>query len=234
MRYDNRELRERLAAEYILGTLPNRSRRRFERLIAEDPALATVVAHWADRLAPLDTAAPPEEPPARVWRAVEARTTLRAAPAAVAHRWPASLAFWRGLAVAACSAAAALIVYITVSHPLGGPPAPTVVAVLADQSGDPDWIAIAGPQHGEVSVSAVRAQAEDPRHSFELWAIAGGAPRPLGLLRPQSGSAVVISAARLPPPGEVLAVSLEPPDGSPTGLPTGPVLSQGKVLLTSP
>jgi anti-sigma-K factor RskA len=40
--------------------------------------------------------------------------------------------------------------------------------------------------------------------------------------------------AQLPPPGGVLAVSLEPAGGSPTGLPTGPVLYQGKVLIRSP
>ena len=234
MRYDDPELRERLAAEYVLGTLPSRSRRRFERLIAEDPALATVVAHWADRLAPLDTATPMEPPPPRVWHAVEARTTSHPARAPLAHAWLASLAFWRGLAVAACSAAAGLIIYVTLSHGLSGPSAPTVVAVLADQSGDPSWIAIAGPQRGEVSVYAARPQAEDSRHSFELWGITAGRPHPLGLLRPQSGRAVVISAARLPPPGDLLAVSLEPPEGSPTGLPTGAVLSKGKVLPNSP
>jgi anti-sigma-K factor RskA len=32
----------------------------------------------------------------------------------------------------------------------------------------------------------------------------------------------------------VLAVSLEPPGGSPTGSPTGPVLYQGKVLTQPP
>ena len=57
MRYEDPELRERLAAEYVLGTLPSRSRRRFERLMTEDPALARVVAVWADRLAPIDAAA---------------------------------------------------------------------------------------------------------------------------------------------------------------------------------
>ena len=41
-------------------------------------------------------------------------------------------------------------------------------------------------------------------------------------------------AAQLPPPGDLLAVSLEPAGGSPTGLPTGPVLSHGKVLSRPP
>jgi anti-sigma-K factor RskA len=234
MRYDDPELREQLAAEYVLGTMPSRSRRRFERLMAGDLALARTVAAWADRLAPLDATAPAEEPPSRVWRAVEARIAAGATPRAPEHRWFASLAFWRGLSIVASTAAAALIIYIAAFPGRTGPPIPAVVAVLADQSGEPSWIAIAGPQKGEVSVSAVRPQAEDTRHSFELWSIAGGAPRPLGLLRPQSGNAAIIRAVQLPPPGDLLAVSLEPQGGSPTGLPTGPVLSRGKVLLRLP
>ena len=46
MKYDDPELRERLAAEYVLGTMPSRSRRRFERLMAGDPALARIAAAW--------------------------------------------------------------------------------------------------------------------------------------------------------------------------------------------
>ncbi len=57
MRYDSPELREQLAAQYVLGTMPVRARRRFERLITADPALARMVGDWADRLAPLDSAA---------------------------------------------------------------------------------------------------------------------------------------------------------------------------------
>ena len=234
MRYEDPGLREQLAAEYVLGTMPSRSRRRFERLMAGDPALARTVAAWADRFAPIDTTTPAEEPPARVWHAVEGWIAASAAPPAAAHGWFGSLAFWRGLSIAACAAAAVLIIYIAAFPGRPGLPIPAVVAVLADQSGDPSWIAIAGPQRGEVSISPVQSQAEDTRHSFELWGIVGGAPRPLGLLQPQSRSAAVIHAAQLPPPGDLLAVSLEPPGGSPTGLPTGPVLSRGKILLRPP
>jgi anti-sigma-K factor RskA len=234
MRYEDPELRERLAAEYVLGTLPNRARRRFERLIAEDPALARVVAAWADRLSPIDTAAPTADPPARIWHAVAARIAADLAPPIPARSRPVSFAFWRGLAVAACAAAAGLIIYIAAFPRPTGLLAPTVVAVLADQSGAPSWIAIAGPHQGEVSVSVVGSSAGDTRHSFELWGITGGTPRPLGLLRPQPGNATTIRTVQLPPPGDLLAVSLEPTGGSPTGLPTGPVLSRGKVLVRPP
>jgi anti-sigma-K factor RskA len=229
MRYDSPELRERLAAEYVLGTMPSRVRQRFERLMAGDPALARMVGDWADRLSPLDSLTPAEEPPAYVWRAVERRIAGgAAAQSAPLRRWFQSLAFWRGLALAASLATAALALYLAV---VPGPIAPTVVAVLSGHGGEPGWVAIAGPKSGEVSVSAVAPPAENKPHAFELWGIAGGQPRPLGLLPQHSGSAVTLRAAQLPPPSGVLAVSLEPPGGSPTGAPTGPVLYQGKVLV---
>jgi anti-sigma-K factor RskA len=80
----------------------------------------------------------------------------------------------------------------------------------------------------------VAPRPEPKPHAFELWDIAGGPPRPLGLLPQNLGRAVALPVTQLPPPGGVLAVSLEPPGGSPTGLPTGPVLYQGKVLIRAP
>ena len=232
MRYDDPELRERLAAEYVLGTMPSRSRRRFERLIASDPALARVVGEWADRLTPLDAPMAAEEPPARVWRAVETRITGAAVAPALHLPWYSAVAFWRGLAIAATAAAAGLVLYIALVA--GRTPAPTVVAVLAGHDQEPGWVAVTGPKPGEVSFSAVAPQAEPTPHAFELWGIAGGPPRSLGLLPQQSGNAVTLRAVQLPPPGGVLAVSLEPPGGSPTGVATGPVLYQGKVLIRAP
>jgi anti-sigma-K factor RskA len=235
MRYDSPQLREQLAAQYVLGTMPVRARRRFERLITADPALARMVGDWADRLSPLDAATAAEEPPARVWRAIERRIAgdaVEPASTPPALPWRPSLAFWRGLALAASAATVALLLYVGLFA--GGAPAPAVVAVLAGHGGEPGWVAVAGPAIGEVSVSAVAPQPEAKPHAFELWAIAGGPPRSLGLLPQRPGRASVLRVAQLPPPGGVLAVSLEPPGGSPTGSPTGPVLYQGKVLTQPP
>jgi anti-sigma-K factor RskA len=229
MRYDNPELRDRLAAEYVLGTMPLRVRRRFERLMADDPELTRSVGAWADRLLPLDEAAAEVAPPARVWRAIERRVRgpVVSPPApAVKPSWPGALALWRGAALAAGAAALALALYLVFS----AGPAPVVVAVLAGPGGEPGWVGVTGPKPGEVSFSAVAPKPESKPHAFELWGIAGAAPHPLGLLPQVSGSTLGLSATRLPPPGGVLAVSLEPPGGSATGLPTGPVLYQGKVL----
>jgi anti-sigma-K factor RskA len=230
MRYDDPELRERLAAEYVLGTMPIRARRRFERLMNGDASLAALVAHWSERLAPLDAATPEIAPPARVWRAIERRVQ---APARVPIAAPArvgALAFWRGLALAAVGACAALIFYVAISP---APAPPKVIAILADSNGATGWVALAGPLPGQVSVAAVRPSGGGDTTAFELWGIAAGAPRPLGLLQTEPDRPLLLSAALLPDEGGTLAVSREPPGGSPSGLPTGPVVYQGKVLIAA-
>jgi len=196
--------------------------------MADDPALARLVGNWADRFSPLDDATPAVEPPRYVWAAVERRIGGAPAASAAWRGWLDSLMLWRGLALAGGLAAAALALYVAV---FPRPIEPSIVAVLAGHGGEPGWVAIAGPRNGEVSFSAVAPQTETKPHDFELWGIAGGPPRPLGLLPQHLGSAVTLSLAQLPPPGGVLAVSFEPPGGSPTGSPTGPVLYQGKVLI---
>jgi anti-sigma-K factor RskA len=66
--------------------------------------------------------------------------------------------------------------------------------------------------------------------AHELWAIAGdNAPVSLGVM-PADGSGAVTLPQGLAPQGLVLAISDEPPGGSPTGQPTGAVLAVGEVV----
>ena len=71
----------------------------------------------------------------------------------------------------------------------------------------------------------------DPR-AIELWLILPDQrPRSLGLIQPGQPIRLTIPpdlAGRLTPDA-ALAVSLEPPGGSPTGQPTGPVIASGKL-----
>ena len=61
--YRNPELRDRLAAEYVLGTLRGRARARFQSLLRYDPGLRRFVAEWEARIAPLAAAAGEIPPP---------------------------------------------------------------------------------------------------------------------------------------------------------------------------
>jgi len=131
MNYARPERGDRLAADYVLGMMPPRARRRFERVMATNATLAAAVAAWSDRLAPLDTLTAEEAPPARVWRAIDQRV---AAPAPrtrqVAPRRGFGF-FWRGFGAVAVGACAAVAIYVAVD------PAPMTdrVAELTDKIG---------------------------------------------------------------------------------------------------
>jgi anti-sigma-K factor RskA len=84
MNYNRPDLLDRLAAEYVLGTLRGRARRRFEQVLRQLPAARSAVAAWEDRLAKLATSVPAQAPPKRVWEAIDARTQPRRATAATA------------------------------------------------------------------------------------------------------------------------------------------------------
>jgi anti-sigma-K factor RskA len=88
MNYDDPELLDRLAAEYVFGSLASRARRRFDRLRRQLPAAEDAVLEWEKRLMPLSGSVPTERPPARVWDAIDERTGGGARRASMgAWRW---------------------------------------------------------------------------------------------------------------------------------------------------
>ncbi len=95
MNYSRPELLDRLAGEYVLGTLRGRAKRRFEQVLAATPAARTAVRDWQDRLAPLAQSVAAVAPPARVWHAIEART---APPASAAREIGGWRSWWKPLA----------------------------------------------------------------------------------------------------------------------------------------
>ncbi|MDP3525548.1 MAG: anti-sigma factor, partial [Hoeflea sp.] len=86
------------------------------------------------------------------------------------------------------------------------------------------------PATGAFSITPAAFSPDDGK-SLELWLVPGeGAPVSLGLV-PGDGGRLVLDPGltdRLTA-GALLAVSLEPLGGSPTGGPTGPVLLSGEL-----
>jgi hypothetical protein len=162
MRYGRPELGDRLAADYVLGMMPQRARQRFERAMADDATLRAAVGAWSDRLKPLDDITVGEKPPARVWRAIEHRVQFAAPAPARGRLRPGAFTFWRGLAATAVTACAALVIYI-VLYPK---PLPQIFEALADKTGLPDWIASAKHSPSDVGLSTVNlgtSERERPR-----------------------------------------------------------------------
>jgi anti-sigma-K factor RskA len=231
-RPDRRERLERLAAEFALGTSPSRVRRRLLAIARQDRVVADALGAWERRLATLAVAVPAVTPPPRIWASIVSRLGLSAAGAKgeAPVRWWSRVAVWRALAAASVLIAVALGV-----SEVARPPAPAmapIVVVLAGSDAKPALIATASRDDRFLTVKAVASASPAPGRVFELWALPeAGTPRSLGVI-PQGG---VVHVPLRAPAGESLtnipslAVSLEPPGGSPTGQPTGPVLYSGSV-----
>jgi anti-sigma-K factor RskA len=226
MRYDEVELLDRIAREYVVGTLRGRARRRFETLLRSNATAQTRVRAWEDRLLPLSLGLEPVTPQASVWQGVESRldggTTLggdeRAAP-------PPRRRF--GWAVAAMLAIAAIgLSWLTLRT---GPP--EAVAVLAPEGQSAIWNVEAFPDRERIRIVVAGEIPAQPGKSYELWALPeGGAPVSLGLM-PATNETRRLNEAQLAAlaASKQIAVSLEPAGGSTTGAPTGPVLYVGTV-----
>jgi anti-sigma-K factor RskA len=236
MNYFRAPLADRLAAEYVLGTLRGPARRRFDALLPAHPALRAAVTRWQDALVPLAASVRPVEPSARVWQGIEARlfADRRAAdgqPALSPGHWWQRVLPWRAATGLATAAALALGVALTLPKPVQ----PPLVVVLA-----PADAAVAGALSKARFVASVSADgrglvlkpidavALDPQRTLELWAVPGqGAPRSLGVVAAQGATTVI--RAELLRNTAAFAVSVEPAGGSPTGAPTGPIISVGRL-----
>ncbi len=225
---------ELLAMDYVLGTLDRAARRDAGLRLVADPAFLARVDAWQATLAPLDDATPPLAPPPAVWAGIAAAIdpAPRARPAPPRARWWDSLALWRGLALAGSVAAALAVATVgPVPTPPTGAPPQLLVAALAASDGTPLLSAAYDPLRGAVVLTPA-TQRHDSGKSPELWVIEGSdPPRSLGVIDIAGPNAHALAPARLAGlrPGAVLAISIEPQGGSPTGQPTGPVVATGKL-----
>ena len=229
MDYSRPDLADRLAADYVAGTLRGAARRRLEALLPAHPHLRAAVQAWQARLMPLTLSVEPVQPPRAVWQRIEKRLGGATMPAASARTrlWE-RLALWRGVSAFATVAALGFAMLLAVPTPS----APPMVVVLSATSGETQgvntFVAGVSADGRAVVTRPIVPVSVQPDRALELWAVPPqGAPRSLGLISEKSAS--VVQRGRIPAGTAALAVSLEPRGGSPTGVPTGPVLYVGKL-----
>lgn len=241
------------SAEYVLGVLDADAQSAVEREMARNPRLADEVSWWQSRLFPLCEDLAEVVPAAYVWERVRAAVGFdaqqrRAEPRTVGF-WN-SLGLWRAIGIGASALAAACLVLVFATWPEPQPQLPVVVtqppppppqqppgaglmvATIVQDSGVASWTATMDIDNARMVLVPVDPQPMDASHSPELWLIPPGeAPISLGVIANDEPSAMRLPAnvlARFS--GEaVLAVSLEPLGGSPTGAPTGAILAKGGI-----
>ena len=215
---------ELLAAEYALGVLAGTERTAAAQRVARDRAFAALVAAWEERLAPWTAELPEVAPPPQVWERIA--TQLSGAQRQRPRFWQ-SLMFWRGFGIVSSLAAACLAVLLYLN--VASQQAELVASIEGD--GQRIFVAVIDVKRAVIAVVPA-AYRSDPTRVPELWLIpSGGKPLSLGVL-PADGLAQIA----IPPAfadqtrrDAIVAVSLEPPGGSPTGQPTGPVIGSGKL-----
>lgn len=216
-----------LAGEYVLGTLDAETMREVEAALASNTKLRQAVAFWDESLHPLTSAAAPASPPPELWSRIDQRLGPQRAGSSGPWR---SLGFWRSATAVSAALAASLALYIAV-RPVPEPP--SFVAILrAPQQERAAWVATGN--RGRLLVHTVAASTAPNDRAFELWAIAPGTttPRSLGLI-PADGRFELGTLPAALRDGGTLAISIEPKTGSPTGLPTGPVVFTGELVRSN-
>lgn len=196
-----------LAAEYVLGVLPLEDRIAVENRLKSDTDFALVVSGWVAHFAPLNDAYASVPVPPDLLPKIEARLF----PKQVTARFG-----WRSWLAGAVTASVIVIGVLALMPPA----APS--AVIASLGTDQTSLVYEARHNGtNLLVTRVAGTPAPDGQTHELWVIApGAAPVSLGLL---GVDPLEVEYPR-PPAGWVLAVSVEPAGGSPTGAPTGPVI----------
>jgi anti-sigma-K factor RskA len=219
-------LRQKLAAEYVLGTLRGGARRRFEGWLHQDVDLRNITAEWQQRLAPMAEFAGDAKPPKSVWSDIERRLELKRKPGAWQFWLNENLAFWRSLGMVSTGLAAALLVVVLTKT--AEVPTISYIATLTDDKTQTAMLVTADARHKALEVRLLSAAPVAADKSLQLWAVPkSGNPRSLGVLASNRGS-FPLSDKAISADVALLAVSLEPKGGSPDpNGPTGPILYKG-------
>ena len=225
-------------AEYVLGVLDADTRAEVAREVMASDEAATAVALWQRRLTPLADTLANVAPAPYVWARIQDELQLAASArvAAPTRRglWN-NLALWHWMGIVGSAVAVALLVVVNL------PPRTPVsieahagylAATIQQDNGSTGWTATMDPQRGQMVVVPGTPVAFEPGKAPELWLIpAGGKPIPVGMIALDKPTTITLDPAVLAKLGTtgLLAVSVEPPGGSPTGQPTGAVIAKGAI-----
>ena len=228
---DRTPLREEdgmLAAEYALGVLQGPDRQAFEKRLAQEPALLAELRHWDEHFVSFADEIAPAEAPPHVWTKIDKRLFAQENTSSTPSLWN-SLAFWRGLAVAAVAGVVVLGTWNLRPVP-EGPAASTIIAQVTGEAAKLKLAVLYDAEQGELRLNRLEGTPNAGR-AHELWLITGtDAPVSLGVLSEAATLHVKLpEALRSKLVGSVLAISDEPLGGSPTGAPTGAVLATGEL-----
>lgn len=224
-------------AEYALGVLDADGRAAVAQEILVNEQAAAAVALWQRQLAPLAEDVGEISPAPHLWIGI--RQTLRLDASTRVQPRPSlweNLRLWQWIGVGASLVAAACLVVLVVA-PLRQQPAGVIattlmVSTIKPENGVASWTATMDLTRQQIIVMPASPGTVAPDRSTELWLIPSGQkPIPVGVFAARTVTTLKLTPALLAQlgPTAILAVSVEPLGGSPTGQPTGPVVGTGAI-----
>lgn len=223
-------------AEYALGVLDAGERKSVETQLVPGSEFAQRLADWHAHLSPMLEEIADEAPPEYVWARIRDSLGQRGKVSSATQPGPAggwwdSVSLWRWCSVSGLAAALVMAVMLVVMLPaeqILDAQDGMLSATLQLETGQTVYVATLDASRSNLVVVPAAAIELEGRQA-QLWLIAGDTPpRSLGLLPADRAVhlAVPEELRSLADANSVFAISLEPPGGSPTGLPTGPVVAQ--------
>ncbi len=227
-----------LIDEIVLGLAEPADVARVEAMAADDPDIAARLDRARARFAPLDDTADelelPEDFWARVERDLDGADSLADTPAEA--RAPAevidlsgvrrAMTRWRGAAIGGL--AAALLLAVSLGWTLMNPAQPAVIAVLLNEQGEAVALVESRPDN-TTRVTLLEQADVPPDRVMQVWTKPedDGPPVSLGLLARGLSDTLTIEGLPAPHAQQLYEITVEPEGGSPTNLPTGPILGKG-------
>jgi anti-sigma-K factor RskA len=214
-----------LIGEYMLGALRGGARRKFERALREEPAVALRLRTLQQEFTPNYSERIAETPSAGGWQRLERELNL----AQYRAPWYSRVSFLRAWAVGVTAALLLSLSLLTLRTSTETTLTP--IAQLAMKGAAPSVVAAVSADRRTLELRAARPIVAGPLQSYELWVIPeGGAPLSLAVLGQLDGTLTVPEGHRGQlRKGALLAITVEPAGGSPTGGPTGPVILSGAI-----
>jgi anti-sigma-K factor RskA len=244
MNYISPEIGDQLAADYVLGTMPVRTRQRFDAMLKLSPQLRRAVAAWEARLTPMASTVPELAPPKRVWQAIqETIFGKHSVNRDQQSSWWSSLGFWRtvtGFAMITLVAFSLLVLAPAVDDSTIDPATDSMMVVVMEdtQTQTPamtvSWES-GGANHRLLRLRVIGHAEMAPGTAWELWMMprGDGSPISLGLITTHELQTLRVPRALAQPLDDAwgLGMTVEPKGGSPSGRPTGPMLYRGPCIM---